>query len=198
MKQFTGIQVHVVHPNEVTWMTDRLGKTDRVDAKKPTELARAGILPRVMHVVEGPVRELRELASALQPWQRKRVALINTIQGYVYQEGHRLLEKFFANSTWREKLVRLRVSALLQIIIQTFRASIEALAAAERRLTERMRTIQESRCALLEAMPASGPLSAHVRLSTLDDARRCDDQKAVAKYGALTPTIYQSGEVRQR
>jgi transposase len=29
----------------------------------------------------------------------------------------------------------------------------------------------------------------------LDNAKRFDDRKAVAKYGALTPTIYQSGGV---
>ena len=33
-------------------------------------------------------------------------------------------------------------------------------------------------------------------VSALDEARRFDDQKAVANYGALTPTIYQSGKVR--
>jgi transposase len=113
-----------------------------VDAKKLAELARAGLLPRVVHVVEGPVRELRELVSARQQLQSMRVALINTIRGYVYQEGHRLPEKFFAGATWAAKLARLPVSAPLKLIIQTFMASIEALVAAERRLTERILAIE--------------------------------------------------------
>src|SRR5574341_1762029 len=75
LKRSPSVQVHVVHPNEVKWITESRGKTDRVDAKKLAELARAGLLPRAVHVVEGPVRELRELVSARQQLQRKRVAL---------------------------------------------------------------------------------------------------------------------------
>jgi transposase len=196
LKKLDGVQVHVVHPNEVKWITESRGKTDRVDAKKLAELARAGLLPRAVHVVEGPVRELRELISARQQLQSKRIALINTIRGYVYQEGHRLPEKFFAGPRWAAKLGRLSVSAPLTLIIETFMTSIEALSAAELVLTERLRAIEDPRCRLVESIPAIGPLSARVLVSALDDARRFDDQKAVAHYGALAPTIYQSGEVR--
>ena len=197
LKTIDGVQVHVVHPNEVKWITESRGKTDRIDAKKLAELARAGLLLRAVHIVEGPVRELRELVSARQHLQSKRIALINTIRGYVYQEGHRLPEKFFAGTTWRAKLARLPVSAPLRLIIETFLVSIEALVVAEQRLTARLQAIEDPRCQLLETIPAIGPLSARVLLSALDEARRFDDQKAVANYGALTPTIYQSGEVRR-
>lgn len=197
LKRLPDVRVHVVHPNEVKWITESRGKTDRIDAKKLAELARAGMLPREVHVVEGPTRELRELASARHQLQAKRVALINTIRGYVYQEGHRLPEKFFAGTTWATKLARLPVSAPLKLIIETFMASIEALAAAERELTTRMLAIQDPRCALLETIPAIGPLTARVLVGALDEAHRFDDKKAVANYGALTPTIYQSGGVTQ-
>jgi transposase len=197
LKKVAEVQVHVVHPNEVKWITESRGKTDRVDAKKLAELARAGILPRAVHVVGGVVRELRELVSARQQLQCKRVALINTIRGYVYQEGQRLREKFFAGTTWRAKLARLSVSAPLRLILETFMTSIDALVAAEQRLTAQLEAIEDPRCTLLESIPAIGPLSARVLVGALDEARRFDDQKAVANYGALTPTIYQSGEVRQ-
>lgn len=36
--------MHVVHPNELKWITESRGKTDRVDAKKLAELAQAGLL----------------------------------------------------------------------------------------------------------------------------------------------------------
>jgi transposase len=197
LKSMAGVEVHVVHPNEVKWITESRGKTDRVDAKKLAELARAGILPRAVHVVEGPVRELRELVSARQQLQSKRIALINTIRGYVYQEGHRLPAKFFAGAAWREKLARVPVSAPLRLIIQTFMASIEALVTAEQQLTQRLVAIQDRRCPLLESMPAIGPMASRVVLSAVDEAQRFDDQKAVANYGALAPTSYQSGAVRQ-
>ena len=196
LKQVADVQVHVVHPNEVKWITESRGKTDRVDAKKLAELARAGLLPRAVHVVEGRTRELRELVSARQQLQSKRVALLNTLRGYVYQEGHRLPEKFFVGATWAAKLTRLPISSSLKVIIQTFMTSIEALVTAEEHLTARLRAIEDPRCALLETIPAIGPLSARVLVSALDDVTRFDDQKAVANYGALTPTIYQSGDVR--
>lgn len=128
LKKMAAVQVHVVHPNEVKWISESGGKTDRVDAKKLAELGRAGLLPRAVHVVEGPVREMRELVSARQQVQAKRVALLNVIRGYVYQEGYRLPEKFFAGPTWAAKLARLPVSAPLRLIIETFMGSIEALA----------------------------------------------------------------------
>lgn len=155
---------------------------------------RADLLPRAVHVVEGPVREL---VSARQQLQRTRIALGNTIRGYVYQEGHRLPEKFFAGSTWAAKLARLPVRAPLRLIIEIFMISIAALVTAEQQLTQRLVAIQDRRCPLLESMPAIGPLASRVVLSAVDEARRFDDQKAVANYGALAPTIYQSGPVRQ-
>jgi transposase len=197
LKKLAEVQVHVVHPNMVKWITESRGKTDRVDAKKLAELARGGLLPRAVHVVEGPVREMRGLVSARQQLQAKRVALINALRAYVYQEGQRLPEKFFSRPTWADQLARLPVSAPLKLILETFMGSIEALVAAERVLTTRLVAIRDPRCRLLETIPAIGPLSARVLVSALDDARRFDDSKAVAHYGALAPTLYQSGEVRQ-
>lgn len=75
--------------------------------------------------------------------------------------------------------------------------SIEALVAAEQQLTQRLVAIADPRCDLVEPIPALGPVSARVVVSAVDEARRFDDQKAVANYGALAPTIYQSGAVRQ-
>jgi len=190
------VQVHVVHPNAVKWITESRGKTDRVDAKQLAELTRAGFLPRAGPVVEGPVRELRELVSTRQHLQRKRIALINTIRGYVYHEGHQLPEQFFTGPTWAAKLARLSVSAPLTLIMQTFMASIEALSAAERQLTARLEAIEDPRCPLLESIPAIGPMAARVVVSALDEARRFDDQKAVANSGALAPTSDQRGAVR--
>ncbi len=189
--------MHVVHPNEVKWITESRGKTDRVDAKKLAELARAGFLPRAVRVVDGVTRELRELVRARQQLQRKRVALLNTLRGSVRQEGHRLPAKFFASPTWRAQLARLPLSAPLKLIIETFRASLETLTGAERQRTDRLRAIRDPRCALVESIPALGPLSARVLVGALDEARRFDNQKTVANDGALTPTIPQSGEVRQ-
>jgi hypothetical protein len=99
-KRRAGVSLHVVHPNEVKWISQSSGKTDKVDAKKLAELARGDLLPRKVHIVEGPVRELRELLSARQTLLSKRVALINTLRALALQEGKKLPEKFFGRAEW--------------------------------------------------------------------------------------------------
>lgn len=190
-----GVSVHVVHPNEVKWISQSSGKTDKVDARKLAELARGDLLPRAVHVVEGKVRALRELVNARHTLQSKRVALINTVRAYVKQEGHRLPEKFFHRRDWQQALAKLRVSDVTQQIIETFKTSIDALEQSEAALTRRLVAIEDERIELLESIPSIGEISARVVLGALDDARRFDNKKCAAKYGALTPSIYQSGEM---
>jgi transposase len=198
LKKQPGVQVHVVHPNEVKWIAESGGKkTDRIDAKKLAELARADMLPRKVHLVEGKTRAMRELVSARTTLMRKRVSLVNTLRGYLKQEGVRLSEKFFGQAQWRERLAEKPVSATLRAIIEAYRPGIEALAAAEVQLVERLKALADARTKLLETVPGIGVLSSRTLVSALDDATRFENRKCVAKYGALTPTIYQSGEVVQ-
>ena len=188
---------HVVHPNEVKWISQSSGKTDKVDARKLAELARGDLLPRKVHIVEGHVRELRELVGARHTLQSKRVALLNTVRAYVKQEGHRLPEKFFQRRDWHQALTKLGVSAVTQQIIETFKTSIDALQQSEAALTRQLVAIEDERITRLESLPSIGAITARVVLGALDDARRFDNKKCAAKYGALTPSIYQSGEMVQ-
>lgn len=133
------------------------------------ELAQAGILPQSGHVVTVPVRALRELVSARQQLQSKRIALINTIRGNVSQEEPRVPAKVFVRTMWRAKLAWLTVSASLQLIIETFMASIKAILVAEPQLTPRLLAIKDSRCPLLESMPAIDSLKGLVAVSGLGE-----------------------------
>ena len=54
------------------------------------ELARFDGLPRKVHVVEGSIRELRELISARKNLMDKRINLTNSIRGYLKQKGVKL------------------------------------------------------------------------------------------------------------
>jgi transposase len=195
LKKLKGVQVHVVHPNEVKWISQSSGKTDRVDARKLAELGRGDLLPREVHIVEGKIRQLRELVSARLALQSKRVAILNSIRGYMLQEGYRLPEKFFQRHDWWERLEKVKVSETTKLIIGSFMKSIEALAEHEGELTSRLLSIDDKRLKLLESIPGIGQLTSRVLLSALGDARRFDNKRAAARYGALAPTVYQSGEV---
>ena len=196
LKKMNGVTIHVVHPNEVKWISQSNGKTDKVDAKKLAELARGDMLPRAVHIVEGEIRELRELVSARDQLQSKRVALINTIRAMVLQEGSKLPVKFFQGMGWREKIEGMKLDKTQKLIIESYMKSVEQLLISEEEITAQMLTIEDRRIELLESVPCIGKISSRVLVSAIDQAERFDNKKSVANYGGLTPTIRQSGEVK--
>jgi transposase len=195
LKKLRGVHVHVVHPNVVKWISQSSGKTDKIDARKLAQLARGDLLPKKVHIVEGKVRQLRELLSARSKLQSKRVALINTIRGYMLQEGYKLPKKFFDRRDWKEQLNKSKVGQTTKLIIASFMTSIEALLESERQLSKELLKIEDDRLDKLESIPSIGGITSRTLLSAIDDAKRFDDKKAAAKYGALTPRIFQSGEM---
>ena len=110
LKRIKGVDIHVVHPNEVKWISQSDGKTDKVDARKLAELGRSDMLPRKVHIVEGSVRHLRELLSARGQLQNKRIALINSLRAYMKQEGYSFPEGFFQRLDCFERIKLLKVS----------------------------------------------------------------------------------------
>jgi transposase len=193
LKKIKGVHVHVVHPNEIKWINQSSAKTDKIDARKLARLARGDMLPRKVHIVDGTVRQLRELLSARHTLQSKRVALINSIRGCLKQEGYRLPEKFFSRADWRGHLERMRVADTQKLILTSYMTSIESLVAAEAELTGKILAIEHEDIARLQSIPGIGGLTSRVIVSAVDDVRRFDSKKELSKYGALTPRIYQSG-----
>lgn len=195
LKKIKGVHLHVVHPNEIKWINQSSAKTDKIDARKLAQLARGDMLPGKVHIVEGTVRQLRELISARHTLQSKRVALINSIRGCLKQEGYRLPEKFFSHANWRRHLERMRVADTQKLILTSYMTSIESLLAAEAKLTDKVLQIEHGDIERLQSIPGIGGLSSRVIVSAVDDVRRFNSKKSLSKYGALTPRIYQSGGV---
>ena len=195
LKKMKGVYIHVVHPNEIKWISQSSGKTDKIDARKLAHLARGDMLPRKVHIVEGEARDLRELISARHTLQSKRVALINSIRGCLKQEGCKVPRRFFQTAKWREELEWMPIGETQRAIVSSIMNAVEALSRAEAELTLKIIKIENEDIKLLESMPGIGKLTSRVIVSALDDVARFDNKKAVAKYGALTPRIYQSGGI---
>lgn len=195
LKKMKTVHLHVVHPNEIKWINQSSAKTDKIDARKLAELARGDLLPRKVHIVEGEIRQLRELISARDRLQGKRVALINCIRGCLKQEGYRLPEKFFSTRDWRQKLERMRIGETQKLIMTSYMNSIESIQQSELELGCRIVQIENQDIQLLETIPGIWQLTSRVIVSAIDDAKRFDNKKCVSKYAALTPRIYQSGGV---
>jgi transposase len=193
LKKIKGVHIHVVHPNEIKWINQSSGKTDKIDARKLAELARGDMLPRQVHIVEGKARELRELISARSTIQSKRIALINSIRGCLKQEGYKLPEGFFKNVRWQEQLNKMRIGEIQKLILEKFMDSIEGMVRSEMELTSKILESEHKDIELLETIPGIGGLTSRVLISAIDDAKWFDNKKCVSKYGGLTPRIYQSG-----
>lgn len=187
---------HVVHPNEIKWIIKSGGKTDKVDARKLAELGRIDGLPRPVLVAEGKERRLRELLSARGNLMSKRVAFINAIQGYVKQEGRKIPKGFFTyGAEWTVKLSEMKITETLKDIIASMMNAVESLKKSEDELTEKIKEIEDMKIDLIKTVPTMGDLSSRILFSALITAKRFENKKKVANYGALTPTIYQSGSV---
>lgn len=188
-------EMHIVHPNEVKWIAESGGKkTDKIDARKLAELARADMLPRRVHVAEGKVRTLRELTTARETLLRKRVSLMNSLRGYLRQEGARLPAKFFRSDDWQIKLIGLKLLPATEVIVANFMAAIESMVMSEKSLNAEIMKIGDETIERIETVPGIGTLSSRILFGAIADAERFDSSKQVANYGALTPTIYQSGD----
>lgn len=195
LQKIEGVQLHVVHPNVIKWINQSSGKTDKIDAKKLAHLARGDMLPRKVHIVEGKSRKLRELISARHTLQSKRVALINCIRGMLKQEGYKLPDRFFQGISWQNRIEKMRIGQTQKTILSSYMKSIESLAQAEKEIGDQIISIEDKDIKLLESIPGIGQLSSRVIKGAIDNVNRFDDKKAISKYGALTPRIYQSGGV---
>jgi transposase len=180
----------------VKWITQSGGKkTDKVDAKKLAELGRADMLPRRVHIADGKARDLRELVGARQTLLSKRVSLTNTIRGYVKQEGVRLPAKFFTSQDWQAEVIGLKLRKATEIIVANLMYAIEQMQECEKSLNAEIQKVEDKKIELIETIPGIGKLSARILFAAIIDEKRFDNSKCIANYGALTPTIYQSGDV---
>jgi transposase len=189
-----GEDIHIVHPNEVKWIAESGGKkTDKVDARKLAELARADMLPCRVHVAEGDARTLRELTTAREMLVRRRVSLINSLRGYLKQENIKLGPKFFTTKDWQIELIQKKLSKSCEVIVANFMHSIEALKESEASIQSEIVEISNDEINLLETIPGIGKLNARVLFGSIADIERFGSSKELVSYGALAPTLYQSG-----
>jgi len=195
IKKIPEVDLHVVHPNEIKWIHQSSAKTDKIDARKLSQLARGDLLPPKVHIVKGKVRQIRELVSARHTLQSKRVALINSLRGCLKQEGYRLPQKFFGRKDWRQQLERMRIGKAQKLILKSYMESIESLHKAELELTQEIVQIENADIKRLRTIPGIGELSSRVIVGAVDRVDRFTGKKQIAKYGALAPRIYQSGGV---
>jgi transposase len=198
-----GHPVKVANTAAESWKFTHLKrKTDRDDALRLAELEAIGQLPTVC-LPDPATRQRRMLIAFRQELVGRRVACQNriralfagqglptpsgvrawTVAGLSGIEQHaRPLSDCAPEELWR---------GMLQLVVTEYRALVERIAEAERRLDALAET--DAATKLLETIPGMGPRTAEAVAAHLGDAWRFTSAKQVGAYAGLVPRQYQSG-----
>jgi len=186
------VRLHIVHPNEVKWISQSSARRTR--STRASWRSWPGGSAAAEGTCGGRARaRAAELVGRGTRCRAKRVALMNTLRATSSRRAAAAGEVLW-RTDWQAALAKLEVGRA-RSRSWPVQGGIEALAHAEGELTRRIVAIKDRRIELLESIPSIGELSARVLLGALDEAKRFDNKKCVAKYGALSPRIYQSGDV---
>jgi len=194
-----GYEVRVAHPKNVKAIAASKVKTDRIDARILADLLRADLIPET-YVPDRGIRQLRDLLTHRQGLVKMRTEAKNRIHSVLTKRGIRCeLSDIFgrAGRAWLGSL-ELDPSGKLEIrqSLETIRLLDEQVADVEGGIFAYDRSLPEAR--LLQTMPGVGRLVSMIMLAEIADIDRFPDEKRLASYAGLTPSVHQSGGVDRR
>jgi transposase len=172
-------------------------KNDRVDARKLSDLLRAGLLSPVYHGESG-VRTLRELARSYLTITKDLTRVMNRVKGLyrswaipcagqkVYSPRHR--------GAWLEKLSEVGVRHRAEQLYQQLDALAQIRREARRGLLSESRKHPVSR--LLGQIPRLGPIRVAVLIALLQTPHRFRTKRQLWAYCGLALQTRISGEYR--
>jgi transposase len=203
-----GHPVKVANTAAEAWKFKHLKrKTDRDDALRLAELEAIGQLPTVA-MPDPAARQRRMLIAFRQELVGRRVACQNRVrslfasQGLPTPRGHRAWTEagLFAIGAHARPLAECGPEELwrgmLHLALAEYRALLDQIAEAERRLDELAKADPATR--LLETIPGLGRRTAEAVAAHLGDPRRFATAKQVGAFAGLVPSQYQSGVTDRR
>jgi len=195
-----GAKVWVVNPKKVKLIAESRQKTDKVDAKVLCELLRLKGLPRPVHMPGQETRSLRGLLAARRQLVTARVKLVNTVRGFLRQEGVRLQSKGLASlKRWHELMGKTYKAAHLPVVLEAFYPSFLQLTRSIQQLEREIRQVErnDARARRLKTIPGVGWVSALTFLSAVDTIQRFPSSRKLVGYSGLAPTVRESSERTQ-
>lgn len=172
----------------------RKKKTDKLDARGLSQLARTGWYTRV-HCKSDDARAFRSLLTSRKQLTKTERALKASIRGILLSNGVKLAkgqERDFSSDV-REALREVDVS-IRKAIRPLLKLYIEANELAAKNYKELKRICRKDETAkLLQSVPGVGPATATAFIATIDDPRRFSSGNKVASYVGLVPEVHKSG-----
>jgi len=191
-----GYEVKVAHPLKVKAIADARIKTDKIDAKTLAHLLRADLIPET-YMPEKPIRQLREMISHRDGMVNMRTQEKNRVQSMLTRRGlkHGFSDVFGKGGTAWLKSLELDAMGRLEMDqhLGTIAHLDKMVDAIEEEIFAYEKVFPETQ--MLQSIPGVGRLIAITLMAGIVDINRFADEKKLASYAGLTPSVHQSGNV---
>jgi transposase len=193
-----GYTVKVAHPANVKAIASSKVKTDKIDAKILADLLRAELIPET-YVPNKSIRQLRDLLVHRQGLVKMRTEAKNRIHAVLTKRGIRysFTDLFGKSGTAWLNSLDLGLSGNLELAQSMDAISLlnAQIAKVEDAIYAYEKSFPETR--LLQTMPGIGRLVSMIMLAEIANIDRFSDEKKLANYAGLTPSVHQSGDVNR-
>ena len=200
-----GINCSVIHAADVpTSDKERLRKTDKVDSKKIAKGLRNGDL-NLVHVPDRELELDRQLLRSRKLLTRDTTRIKNRIKAMLKLQGIAIPPAYKEGKTWSKKFIEwLKKVDLFTISgnlsMQTQVKELIFLAERKKETDDVIKQLCQSErygvnAALLQGIPAIGPMTAMILLTEIGDIHRFRRLDELCSYCGIVPNCHSSGEM---
>jgi transposase len=181
------------------FLSTRINKTDKNDARGIADVMRCGIYKEVHHKSKESVETNIEL-TARRLIVDERTKVSNSVRGLLKTFGIRLGNVGRAEFVSRAKDAISDLDSKSQIAFEALLNCYKVLHEQIKSFNQRIKAQVKKDDDLLRLMtiPGVGPITASKFKSTIDDPSRFGKARAVGAFLGLTPKLYSSGEIHHQ
>jgi len=194
---FDEVNADVLDARKLRIIAESVTKTDAVDARVLSELARSNLSLPTCYMPDDEEFALREHLRARRDLVRMRTMLKNRVHAVLHRRGILTPTGGLFTKAGRAFLDELDLDDAGRAILERFRQALEDFEALIKQSNDDLKATMRrerwaKRAALLQTMPGLGLISALTILAELGDLKRFKSRAAVANYAGLVPVIRDS------
>jgi transposase len=200
-----GIDCGVIHAADIpTNDKERLRKTDKVDSKKIAKGLKNGDL-NFIHIPDKELELDRQLLRSRKLLTRDTTRIKNRIKAMLKLQGISIPSEYKEGKTWSKKFIEwLKKIDLFSIsgnlAMQTQVKELVFLAERKKETDDVIKQLCQGEryrvnAALLQTIPAIGPMTAMILLTEIGDIHRFRRLDELCSYCGIVPNCHSSGEM---
>lgn len=190
-----GYEVKVAHPKNVKAIASSKVKTDKIDARILADLLRADLIPEA-YVPDKSIRQLRDLLVHRQGLVKTRTEAKNRVHSLLTKRGIRYSFSDLFGKAGREWLKSLDLELAADLELRQDMECIDLLDKQVKRVEGEIFAYEKAypEARLLQSIPGIGKLISLIIIAEVVAINRFPDEKKLASYAGLTPSVHQSGD----